>query len=118
MPPFGIASARHIRITSKSEVSEFAYNEMALTGSKALYFTASSDANETWKPLLEKAYARMHGDYGSIQDLYVGDVLEDSTGGVSWESGISVMLDKDLVWRSLLKIRTMLLPSPPVGILG
>lgn len=37
------------------------------TGSKALYFAQCRDQNETWLPLLEKAYAKAHGDYGAIE---------------------------------------------------
>lgn len=36
------------------------------TGSDALYFASCADQNETWLPLLEKAYAKVHGDYEAI----------------------------------------------------
>ena len=42
------------------------YQRVMQTGSKALYFAQCRDQNETWLPLLEKAYAKAHGDYGAI----------------------------------------------------
>lgn len=59
-------------ITSKSEMSAEDYERLALTSSYALYFAGSSDRNETSVPLIEKAYARAHGDYGAIRDFYIG----------------------------------------------
>jgi hypothetical protein len=58
--------------TSKRKVSAQDYQNQVLSNSQALYFTASSDLCETWVPLLEKAFARAHGDYGAIKDLYHG----------------------------------------------
>ena len=43
------------------------YQKVMQTGSKALYFAQCRDQNETWLPLLEKAYAKAHGDYGAIE---------------------------------------------------
>ena len=42
------------------------------TGSKALYFAQCRNQNATWLPLLEKAYAKAHGDYGSIEGGWGG----------------------------------------------
>ena len=62
-------------IPSKAKISEQEYQSLALTGSRALYFTAASDPNETWLPLMEKSYARAHGDYGAIRNFYIGQVF-------------------------------------------
>ena len=48
------------------------YRKAYQTGSRALYFAQCSTANETWLPLLEKAYAKAHGDFGSIEGGYTG----------------------------------------------
>ena len=48
------------------------YREIMQTGSKALYFAQCKDQNETWLPLLEKAYAKAHGDYAIIEGGWVG----------------------------------------------
>lgn len=43
-----------------------------MKGSKALHFAKCHDDNETWLPLLEKAYAKAHGDYGAIEGGWAG----------------------------------------------
>lgn len=47
--------------------TEHDYIRDFMRGSKALHFAKCHDANETWLPLLEKAYAKAHGDYGAIE---------------------------------------------------
>jgi hypothetical protein len=37
------------------------HRERHQTGSEALYFARCEDPNETWLPILEKAYAKAHG---------------------------------------------------------
>lgn len=48
------------------------YRTVMQTGSRALYFAQCSDANETWLPLLEKAFAKAHGDFGALESGFVG----------------------------------------------
>lgn len=36
-------------------------------GGDALFFARCKENSDTWLPLLEKAYAKAHGDYGSIE---------------------------------------------------
>ena len=58
-------------------------------------------SSDTTIALLEKAYARTHGDYGATEDLYVGDVLEDFTGGVTVEFDLFGNLSSDIFWKEL-----------------
>ena len=62
------------------------YQKIMQTGSKALYFAQCRDQNVTWLPLLEKAYAKAHGDYGAIEggwsvviSIYFSSILTDLT---------------------------------------
>ena len=41
-------------------------------GQRALYFSSCKDGEETWLPLIEKAYAKAHGDYEAIEAGLVG----------------------------------------------
>jgi hypothetical protein len=78
------------------------YRTVMQTGSRALYFAQCSDANETWLPLLEKAYAKAHGDYYTIDGGFVGEGIEDLTGGVTSEVFATDILDKQKFWREEL----------------
>lgn len=52
--------------------AEKRYREANQTGSKSLYFAQCSHENETWLPLLEKAYAKAHGDFSAIEGGFTG----------------------------------------------
>ena len=85
--------------------SEEEYRKVHQTGSRALYFASCSDENETWLPLLEKAWAKAHGDYSSIDGGFTGEAIEDLTGGVTSEFYSTDILDKDAFWNDqLLKV--------------
>lgn len=71
------------------------------TGSEALYFGHCTDPNETWLPLLEKAYAKAHGDYNAIAGGWSGEAVEDMTGGVTTTVATKRVLRKDRLWREL-----------------
>ncbi|KAF7522327.1 hypothetical protein G7054_g12181 [Neopestalotiopsis clavispora] len=71
------------------------------TGSEALLFAHCADPNETWLPLLEKAYAKAHGDYEAINGGWPGEAVEDMTGGVTTTIESNRVLSKDKLWREL-----------------
>ncbi|EAW06575.1 calpain-like protein [Aspergillus clavatus NRRL 1] len=85
--------------------TEEEYRRVWQTGSRALYFAQCVDPNETWLPLLEKAYAKAHGDFSSIEGGFVGEAIEDLTGGVTSDILTSNILDKDRFWNEeLMKV--------------
>ncbi|KAF4462584.1 hypothetical protein FALBO_10605 [Fusarium albosuccineum] len=77
---------------------ENVYRKTYQTGSKALFFAQCKDQNETWVPLFEKAYAKAHGDYASLSGGWIGEGLEDLSGGVTTELLTSDILDIDEFW--------------------
>ncbi|KAF8309417.1 cysteine proteinase [Clavulina sp. PMI_390] len=78
------------------------YNGTARLGSKSLYFAKSATSNETWIALLEKAYAKLHGDYAALTSGHVGEAMEDLTGGVSTVIHVNDILDPDVFWKTEL----------------
>ncbi|KAL8741673.1 MAG: hypothetical protein Q9190_005747 [Brigantiaea leucoxantha] len=74
------------------------YRKANQTSSRALYFAQCSDQNETWLPLLEKAFAKAHGDYSAIDGGFTGEAIEDLTGGVTTELLTTDILDTDRFW--------------------
>ncbi|OBT47162.1 hypothetical protein VE00_03378 [Pseudogymnoascus sp. WSF 3629] len=82
--------------------SEDEYKKVYQTNSGALYFAQCEDPNETWLPLLEKAYAKAHGDFATIDGGYTGEGIEDLTGGVTMELFSTDILDKNAFWTNEL----------------
>ncbi|KAH7128524.1 hypothetical protein B0J11DRAFT_431772 [Dendryphion nanum] len=80
------------------------YKKNNQTGSDALYFASCADQNETWLPLLEKAYAKVHGDYDSIAGGWSGEAVEDLTGGVTTKVLTNRILSKQRLWKELLDV--------------
>ncbi|PYI24778.1 cysteine proteinase [Aspergillus violaceofuscus CBS 115571] len=78
------------------------YRQRHQTGSEALYFAKCSDANETWLPLLEKAYAKVHGDYEALSGGWSGEAVEDMTGGVTTTIATNKVLNKNTLWKELV----------------
>ncbi|KAL7626361.1 hypothetical protein AAE478_003133 [Parahypoxylon ruwenzoriense] len=84
------------------EETEKIYRKTYQTGSKALFFGQNKDQHETWVPLIEKAYAKAHGDFGSLAGGWIGEGLEDLSGGVTTELLTSDILDIDAFWEEEL----------------
>lgn len=82
-----------------------------------MYFAQCEDPNETWLPLLEKAYAKAHGDYAAIEGGHTGEGLEDLTGGVTTEIFSTDILDKEYFWKEeLMKVNKEFLFGCAAGI--
>ncbi|KAI1333500.1 hypothetical protein F5Y15DRAFT_421771 [Xylariaceae sp. FL0016] len=76
------------------------YRKTYQTGSKALFFGQCKDQNETWVALIEKAYAKAHNDFASLTGGWIGEGLEDLSGGVTTELLTSDILDVDSFWEN------------------
>ncbi|KAI0967333.1 hypothetical protein F4678DRAFT_475298 [Xylaria arbuscula] len=99
--------------------SEEQYRRAYQSGSGALYFAQCEHADETWLPLLEKAYAKAHGDYQAIEGGFTGEGIEDLTGGVTTELYTTNILDKEYFWREeLLKVNDEFLFGCSTGMWG
>ena len=109
-----VAGHRDIRKTPLTEMMygedycyqflEPEFRESLRTGSNALYFASCRTSNETWLPLLEKAYAKAHGDYQAIDGGFTGEGIEDLTGGIATYIKSEDVLDKDQLWNELLQV--------------
>ena len=82
-------------------IKEMRYKKSRQTGSEALYFASCANENETWLPLLEKAYAKVHGDYEAINGGISGEAVEDLTGGVTSKILTDRVLSKEHLWNEL-----------------
>jgi hypothetical protein len=78
------------------------WKERYQTGSEALFFAKCQSPNETWLPLLEKAYAKVHGDYDAIAGGNPGEAVEDMTGGVTTTFMTNKILYPQKLWKELL----------------
>ncbi|RGP64102.1 hypothetical protein FLONG3_9648 [Fusarium longipes] len=78
------------------------YKKHKQTGSEALYFAKCENPNETWLPLLEKAFAKVHGDYQAMEGGWAGTAVEDLTGGVATVVAGNRVLRKERLWREML----------------
>ncbi|KAJ4443808.1 hypothetical protein ANN_05588 [Periplaneta americana] len=73
----------HFRFWRFGQWMDVVIDDMLPTCDNELIFTQSSVQNEFWIPLVEKAYAKLHGSYEALEDGHLADALVDFTGGVS-----------------------------------
>ncbi|KAH8591924.1 hypothetical protein B0O99DRAFT_654185 [Bisporella sp. PMI_857] len=84
----------------------------------ALFFAHCKDPNETWLPLLKKAYAKAHSDYAALGGGWVGEELENLTGRVTTELLTSDILDTDEFWKNeIMKVNKEFLFGCSTGLL-
>ncbi|KAI1319854.1 hypothetical protein EDD11_002848 [Mortierella claussenii] len=84
-------------------VDDQLFYELDQSYKSSLYFSKCRSENETWLPLMEKAYAKIHGDYDSIDGGLTAEGIEDLTGGVSSMIYTVDILNKDRFWEEDMK---------------
>ena len=78
-----------------------------------IIFAACKDPNELWVPLIEKAYAKLHGCYKALIGGYSHNALADMTGFSPklmvlkpGFTGYSENLNKEEVWSMLMRYKS------------
>ncbi|RKO91619.1 hypothetical protein BDK51DRAFT_2675, partial [Blyttiomyces helicus] len=77
----------------------------SLGDNSAPHFARSHEPRKTWLSMLEKAFAKLHGDYGALGWGFTGEGVEDLAGGVTSEYSPKKILNPDSFWTNeLLKV--------------
>ncbi|KAG4277403.1 hypothetical protein FPRO04_14107 [Fusarium proliferatum] len=92
------SSTRELLQQIDRDDNESFYRKTYQSGSKALFFAQCRDRNETWVPLFEKVFAKAHSDYASLAVGWIGEGIEDLSGGVTTKLLTSNILDIDEFW--------------------
>ncbi|KAI8805719.1 hypothetical protein BJ742DRAFT_819744 [Cladochytrium replicatum] len=86
---------------SDTRLERSKYESVYMKGSDSLLYSACKNPQETWLPLLEKAYAKLHASYEAIDGGRPGAAVEDLTGGLTTALSIADVLDPELLWEDL-----------------
>ncbi|XP_042151782.1 calpain-9-like isoform X1 [Oncorhynchus tshawytscha] len=65
-----------------------------------LLFSYSCTRNEYWSALVEKAYAKLIGSYGSLKGGNISEAMEDFTGGIAYSLPVSSRAPR-VMWKAL-----------------
>uniref|UniRef100_A0A8C7F8A2 Calpain 12 n=1 Tax=Oncorhynchus kisutch TaxID=8019 RepID=A0A8C7F8A2_ONCKI len=65
-----------------------------------LLFSYSCTRNEYWSALVEKAYAKLIGSYGSLKGGNISEAMEDFTGGIAYSLPVSSRTPR-VMWKAL-----------------
>lgn len=83
---YGVSGMQSGKITFRmfkfGEWQEVVIDDRIPVGQNGPLFASGKDPNEMWVALIEKAYAKLHGNYSALIGGWVNDALVDLSGGI------------------------------------
>ncbi|XP_077398165.1 calpain-12 [Festucalex cinctus] len=95
----------HFRFWQYGEWVEVVVDDRLPVREGRLLFSYSHARNEYWSALVEKAYAKLMGSYGSLRGGNISEGMEDFTGGIAYSLPASSHAPR-VFWRLLTSALT------------